>query len=76
MAMLDPQQLCGTTVYSSNAGVWPGSIQPAGLRMGAILTADSPLLARPTYSSISFGLLPAASMRVGFSISVGISISS
>jgi hypothetical protein len=40
--------------------------------MWAILTADSPLVTRPTYSSIRFGLLPAASMRVGFSIRVGI----
>ena len=43
-----------------------------GLRMWAMLTPASPLLARPTYSSISFGLLPAAVTRVGFSIRVGI----
>jgi hypothetical protein len=60
-----------TSVYSSNSGVWPGSAQPPGLRMWAMLTAASPLFTLPTYSSISFGLLPAAVIRVGFPISVG-----
>jgi hypothetical protein len=40
--------------------------------MWAMLTADSPVLTRPTYSSMSFGLLPAAVIHEGFSISVGI----
>jgi hypothetical protein len=41
-----------------------------------MLTVASPLLTRPTYSSMTFGLLPAASVRVGVSISVGIVFSS
>src|SRR5262249_41064794 len=49
----------------------PGSIQPAGLRICAILTSPWPELTRPTYSSISFGLLPAASIRVGLAINLG-----
>jgi len=44
-----------TTVYSSNSGVWPGSTQPAGLRMCAMLTAGVFELTRPMYSSICFG---------------------
>ena len=40
------------------------------LRMRATLTPDVPLLTRPTNSSMSLGLLPAASMTVGFGISV------
>src|SRR5437868_1970173 len=60
-----------TTVYSSKSGVCPGSTQPAGLRMCARLTASVLELTRPTYSSIAFGLLPAATMRVGLLISSG-----
>ena len=60
-----------TTVYSSNSGVWPGSIHPPGLRMCAMLSARVSLFTRPTYSSISFGLLPAAVIRVGAAISRG-----
>src|SRR5258705_136197 len=55
-----------TTVYSSNSGVCPGSTQPAGLRMCATLTASVFELMRPTYSSICFGTLPAATMRAGW----------
>src|SRR5688572_11033587 len=61
-----------TTVYSSKSGRWPGSTQPEGERMWATLTRSSPLLTRPTYSSISFGLVPAASTRDGDWISSGI----
>src|SRR2546426_3043122 len=60
-----------TTVYSSNSGVCPGSTQPAGLRMCATLTAAVFELTRPTYSSICFGGLPAATMRVGWAMCSG-----
>jgi len=59
-------------VYSSKSGRWPGSTQPAGERMWATLTRLSPVLTCPTYSSISFGLVPAASTLDGDSISFGI----
>jgi hypothetical protein len=62
-------------VNSSNSGVCPGSTQPDGLRMCAMLTASSRLLTRPMNSSINFGLLPAASIRVGLAISVGMGCS-
>src|SRR5207247_2468738 len=52
--------------YSSNSGVCPGSTQPDGLRMCATLTAAVFELTRPTYSSICFGRVPAARMRVGW----------
>jgi hypothetical protein len=39
--------------------------------MWAMLTAESAELTRPTYSSISFGLFPTASTRVGPSIHLG-----
>lgn len=55
---------------SSNSGVWPGSTQPPGLLMRATLTFDVPLFTRPTNSSMSLGLFPAAWMTVGFGISV------
>src|SRR3989442_8128124 len=60
-----------TTVYSSNSGVCPGSTQPAGLRMCATLTAAVFELTRPTYSSICFGTLPAATMRAGWAMCSG-----
>src|SRR5215471_18721415 len=60
-----------TIVNSSNSGVWPGSIQPPGLRMCATLRTGVPVLTRPTYSSINLGLFPAASTRVGVAILVG-----
>src|ERR1017187_3148604 len=60
-----------TTVNSSNSGVWPGSCQPPGLRMCATLVALVAEFTRPTYSSISLGLLPAASTRVGLAMNVG-----
>src|ERR1019366_1711156 len=60
-----------TYVYSSNCGVCPGSTQPDGLRICAMLTASVFEFTRPTTSSISFGLLPAAVIRLGFSMSVG-----
>src|SRR5580658_1613802 len=50
-----------TTVYSSNSGLWPGSLHPEGLCMWAMLTAESWVLTRPTYSSIC--LLPGTGMR-------------
>jgi hypothetical protein len=49
--------------------VWPGSTQPPGLRMCATLIAPEPVFTRPTNSSISFGLLPAAAIRVGCAMS-------
>jgi hypothetical protein len=39
--------------------------------MWAMLAASVELFTRPAYSSISLGLLPAARMRVGFAIRVG-----
>ena len=44
----------------------PGSDQPDGLFMRAMLTAVVPEFTRPMNSSISFGGCPAASMVVGF----------
>ncbi|MND02503.1 hypothetical protein D3C83_219010 [compost metagenome] len=49
-----------TTVYSSNSGVWPGSTQPLGLFIRATLTPSVAEFTRPMYSSMIFGLLPAA----------------
>jgi hypothetical protein len=53
-----------------------GGLDPAS---GASHVGDAdgvlPVLTRPTYSSMSFGLLPAAVIRVGFSIRVGIATS-
>ena len=43
--------------------------------MCAILRLPSPVLARPTYSSISLGGLPAAATRLGSRISSGITAS-
>src|ERR1039457_3730938 len=63
-----------TTVYSSKSGVWPGSLQPAGLSMRAMLTASVAELTRPTYSAIRFGRLTAAATIVGFSIRSGMDI--
>src|SRR5260370_24705687 len=65
-----------TTVNSSNSGVWPGSCHPPGLRMCATLVVLVEEFTRPIYSSISLGLLPAASMRVGLGINVGTVFSS
>jgi endonuclease III len=59
-------------VNSSNSGCWPGSTQPDGLRMRATLTEAVPLFTRPTNSSIRFGLLPAAWITEGASISLAI----
>src|SRR5208283_3006073 len=59
-----------TTVYSSNSGVCPGSDQPDGLFMRAMLTAVVPEFTRPMNSSISFGGCPTASITVGFWIYV------
>src|SRR5262245_48072529 len=64
-----------TTVYSSNAGVCPGSTQPDGLRMCATLTAVVPEFTRPTYSSMFLGLLPAATMHVALGIRIGVAMS-
>src|SRR3954453_19830508 len=60
-----------TTVYSSNSGVCPGSTQPAGLCIRAAGAAGVSLLTRPMYSSIRFGLFPAASMTFGELMCVG-----
>src|SRR3954454_8503034 len=60
-----------TTVYSSNSGVCPGSTQPGGLCMRATETAAVSLFTRPMYSSIRFGLFPAASMTFGELMCVG-----
>src|SRR4051812_38405650 len=49
-----------TTVYSSNSGVCPGSTQPLGLFIRAIETPSVFEFTRPMYSSMIFGLLPAA----------------
>ena len=54
-----------TTVYSSNSGVCPGSDQPEGLFMRAMLSCSVSELTRPTNSSIDLGGCPAASIRVG-----------
>src|SRR5690606_16130780 len=62
------------SVISSNSGRCPGSTQPSGERMWATLTASWPLFTRPTYSAICLGLLPAAWMMVGFSMSCGIGL--
>ena len=48
--------------------VQPGeALRPAGIydANGPIVTAAVPELTRPTYSSMVFGLFPAAAMRVG-----------
>src|SRR5580692_3181073 len=62
-----------TRVNSSNSGVCPGSSQPCGLRIWATLTPAVLELMRPMYSSMSLGLVPAAEMRVGCAIKVGMS---
>lgn len=62
-----------TTVYSSKSGVCAGSLQPAGLRIQAMLTADAPVFARPTCSVIVFGGSPAAATVTGVLISMGMS---
>ena len=64
-----------TTVYSSNRGRCPGSCQPAGDCIRAMLSASSPLFTRPTYSSMRFGLLPAASTIAGASMWIGMGFS-
>ena len=61
-----------TTVYSSNYGVCPGSIHPLGLRMRATLTSAVPEFTRPTNSSITFGLFPAAATTVGLAMCTAI----
>src|SRR4051812_21110189 len=60
-----------TTVYSSNSGRWPGSAQPSGDCIRATLRRSSCVLTRPTNSSISLGFVPAASTRLGDSMSSG-----
>src|ERR1700722_20970069 len=59
-----------TTVYSSNSGCWPGSLQPDGLCIWAMLTAVSFVFTRPTYSSIC--LFPGTGMRVALGTRRGI----
>src|SRR4051812_36505800 len=58
-----------TIVNSSNSGVWNGSVQPPGAVIRATETADSPELARPTYSSMT--LPPGTGMPVGAAMSSG-----
>src|SRR4051794_11269448 len=60
-----------TSVYSSNSGRWPGSSQPSGDCMRATLRRSSPVLTRPTNSSISLGIVPAAWTRLGLAMSSG-----
>src|ERR1035441_9360475 len=60
-----------TSVNSSNSGVWPGSCHPPGLRMCAMLVWVVAEFTRPINSSISLGLLPAGSIRVGLAMNVG-----
>src|SRR5436305_2361284 len=57
-----------TPVYSSNSGVWPGSTQPLGLFILATLTSAVAEFTRPTYSSMIFGLFPAAATIDGASM--------
>src|SRR5262249_28912544 len=47
------------------------SSHPSGDTILATLTASCPEFTRPAYSSMRFGLLPAAAITVGFSIKVG-----
>ncbi len=54
-----------TKVYSSNSGVWPGSRQPKGLVILAMLSAAVCEFTRPTNSSMSLGGWPAAAITVG-----------
>src|SRR5262249_48341333 len=54
-----------TIVYSSNSGVCPGSLQPDGLVICAMLTAAVPEFTRPINSSMIFGGSPAAGITVG-----------
>src|SRR5437867_8558122 len=63
-----------TTVYSSNSGFCPGSRHPSGLCMCATLTRSVAELTRPKYSSMRFGLLPAARIRVGAGMWIGIRV--
>src|SRR6185295_17115492 len=60
-----------TMVISSNSGRWPGSAQPDGDVIRATLTPACPELTRPAYSSIFFGLVPAAATIVGAAMSFG-----
>src|SRR5260221_1074630 len=60
------------TVNSSKSGCWPGSVQPDGLRMWAMLTPESFEFTRPMYSSNN--LPPGTGIRVGFAINVGMPI--
>jgi alkyl hydroperoxide reductase subunit AhpC len=59
-------------VTSANSGVWAGSVQPGGLVILATLTARVAVVARPTYSRISFGGSPTAGTTVGWRTWVGI----
>ena len=69
--MLDVQRAVEDERVLVEVGPLAGSTQPDGERMWATLTRLSPVLTRPAYSSISFGLVPAASTRLGPSISCG-----
>ena len=58
-------------MYSSNSGAWPGSTQPGGLVIRAMLTAAVAVFTRPTNSSMRLGRLPAEGMTVGAGINLG-----
>jgi MFS superfamily sulfate permease-like transporter len=65
-----------TTTLAILAGTQLGLAVPDGdparlLTATATLSALVPEFTRPTYSSIAFGLFPAATMRVGASMSCG-----
>src|SRR5579863_6441788 len=60
-----------TSVYSSNSGVCPGSTQPPGLFMRAMLAASVFVFTRPTNSWMILGLFPAAVTWVGAAMNVG-----
>jgi hypothetical protein len=57
---------------TSNSGVCPGSIQPGGLFMCAMLSAVVPEFTRPTCSRMILGLFPAAITCVGFEMCLAI----
>jgi hypothetical protein len=61
-----------TTVISSNSGRCPGSCQPDGDVILAMLTCAWPEFTRPANSSIFFGVVPAAATTAGAAMSFGI----
>ena len=55
-------------------GSWPGSDQPSGLRMWAMLRVLVAEFTRPMYSSMILILVPAAWILLGCAISLGIGV--